>query len=241
MATTPEWLCEASATDLATALAAGATTSLEIVDALIERIAEIDAPDSDVALRSVIALSRSARDDARRSDERRRADDVAGPLHGVPVLIKDNIEAIGLPGTAGSIAMLERSVGEDAPLVARVRSAGAIVLGSTNLSEWANFRSPNSTSGWSAVGGLCVNPFRLDRSAGGSSSGSGAALAARLAPLAVGTETNGSITCPSSLNGVVGLKPAVGVVSATGVAPISASQDSPGPMARTRARRGRAL
>jgi amidase len=154
-------------------------------------------------------------------------------LHGVPILIKDNVEAEGLPGTAGSTALIGRPVPRDAPLVAKLRNAGLVILGSTNLSQWANMRSPFSTSGWSAVGGLTANPYRLDRCAGGSSSGSGAALAARLAPLAIGTETDGSITCPASLNGVVGIKPAVGTVSGEGVVPISSSQDSAGPMART--------
>ncbi|MGL6279490.1 MAG: amidase family protein, partial [Gaiella sp.] len=154
-------------------------------------------------------------------------------LHGVPVLVKDNIEAVGLPGTAGSLALSERAVARDAPLVARLREAGLVVLGATNLSEWANIRSRRSTSGWSAVGGLTRNPWALDRNAGGSSSGSGAALAAGLAPLALGTETDGSITCPASLNGCVGLKPTVGRFPTTGVVPIAASQDAPGPMARS--------
>jgi amidase len=154
-------------------------------------------------------------------------------LHGVPVLVKDNIESVGLPGSAGSLALADRAVTADAPVVARLRRAGAIVLGATNLSEWANFRSPHSVSGWSGLGGLTGNPWALDRSAGGSSSGSGAAVAAGLAPVAIGTETNGSITCPAALNGVVGLKPTVGSVPTTGVVPISASQDVPGPLART--------
>ena len=233
MVETRRWLCEASAADLSRALEAHSTTSVQIVEALIERIGEIDDATSQVALRSVIALSASALDDARRADEERESGRARSPLHGVPILVKDNVEARGLPGTAGSTSLVGRSVEADAPLVTRLRDAGLVVFGATNLSEWANFRSPHSTSGWSPVGGLCVNPYRLDRSAGGSSSGAGAALAARLTPLAVGTETNGSITCPASLNGVVGLKPAVGTVSALGVAPISASQDSPGPMART--------
>jgi amidase len=149
------------------------------------------------------------------------------------VLVKDNIEAVGLPGTAGSLALAGRTVARDAPLVARLRDAGLVVLGATNLSEWANIRSSRSTSGWSAVGGLTGNPWALDRNAGGSSSGSGAAVAGGLAPLAIGTETDGSITCPSSLNGCVGLKPTVGLVRTEGVVPISASQDAPGPMARS--------
>jgi len=233
MVASHQWVCEASAAELADALETNSTTSVEIVTALVERIDEIDGAATAVALRSVIAVADSALDDARRADDERRAGRARGPLHGVPILVKDNIEARGLPGTAGSTSLIGRHVERDAPLVARLREAGLIVAGATNLSEWANFRSPLSTSGWSGVGGLCVNPFRLDRSAGGSSSGAGASLAARLTPLAVGTETNGSITCPASLNGVVGLKPAVGTVSAVGVAPIASSQDSPGPMART--------
>ena len=150
----------------------------------------------------------------------------------MPVVVKDNIEVTGLPGAAGSTALVGRPA-TDAPLVTRLRDAGAVVLASTNLSEWANIRSARSTSGWSATGGLVGNPWALDRSAGGSSSGSGAAVAAGLAPLAVGTETDGSIVCPASLTGVVGLKPTVGAVPTGGVVPISASQDSPGPLGRT--------
>ena len=150
----------------------------------------------------------------------------------MPVVVKDNIEVTGLPGAAGSTALAGRPA-SDAPLVTRLRDAGAVVLASTNLSEWANIRSGRSTSGWSATGGLVANPWALDRSAGGSSSGSGAAVAAGLAPLAVGTETDGSIICPASLTGVVGLKPTVGAVPTAGVVPISASQDSPGPLGRT--------
>ncbi len=182
---------------------------------------------------SVLAVAGDAMATARRRDAERDAGRIRGPLHGIPVLIKDNIEAVGLPGTAGSLALVGRTVHTDAPVVARLRSAGAVILGSTNLSEWANFRSPRSTSGWSAVGGLTGNPWALDRSAGGSSSGSGAAVAAGLASLAVGTETNGSITCPASLNGVVGLKPTVGSVPMAGIVPISGSQDVAGSLART--------
>ena len=147
-------------------------------------------------------------------------------------MIKDNIEARGLPGLAGSTALVGRP-SREAPLVARLRDAGAVVLASTNLSQWANIRSPRSTSGYSSTAGLVANPWALDRSAGGSSSGSGAALAAGLAPLAVGTETDGSIVSPSSVNGVVGLKPTVGAIPTTHVVPISSSHDSPGPMARS--------
>lgn len=224
-------LAATSAADLAADLAAGRTTSVEVVRALRERIAAVD--DAGPQLRSVLALAADAEEQAAALDAERAAGQVRGPLHGVPVLIKDNIEALGLPGSAGSLALAGRPVERDADLVASMRAAGLVVLGATNLSEWANMRSPHSTSGWSAVGGLTGNPWRLDRSAGGSSSGSGAAVAAGLAPLAVGTETDGSITCPSSLNGCVGLKPGVGLVPTTGVVPLAASQDAPGPMART--------
>ncbi|NNN01005.1 MAG: amidase [Acidimicrobiaceae bacterium] len=230
---TKSWICDASALDLARALDEGETTSVEILQALVDRINEIDVPGTEISLRSVLAISSDAVEAAHRADQERSRGDVRSRLHGVPVLIKDNIEAVGLPATAGSSALMGRPTSVDAPLVERLRDAGLVVFGSTNLSQWANMRSPRSTSGWSAVGGLTSNPYQLDRSAGGSSSGSGAALAARLSPLAIGTETDGSITCPASLNGVSGLKPAVGAISAIGVAPISASQDSPGPMARS--------
>jgi amidase len=224
-----EW----SAARVAAALADGAVTSSEIVAALVERIASIDAPGSEIELRAVLAVASDAADAARRADDERAGGRARSALHGVPVVIKDNVEAVGLPGTAGATSLAGRPVVGDAPLVRRLRDAGMVVLAATNLSEWANIRSPRSTSGWSAVGGLTVNPYRLDRSAGGSSSGSGAAVAARLSPLSVGTETDGSITCPASLNGLAGLKPAVGAIPKDGVVPISASQDSPGPMARS--------
>lgn len=217
--------------ELRSRLASGELSAQELSDALGQRVEAIDAPDGSVGLRSVAASSADALDQARRRDEERRAGHQRGPLHGVPVVIKDNIEALGLPGAAGSTALVGRG-SREAPLVARLRAAGAVVTSSTNLSQWANIRSPRSSSGYSATGGLVANPWSLDRSAGGSSSGSGAALAAGLAPLAVGTETDGSIVCPSSLNGVVGLKPTVGSVPAGFVVPISASQDAPGPMGR---------
>jgi amidase len=233
MATPNLELCNSSASELVTLLESGETSSVQIVTALLERIAQIDAPGTPIALRSVLAVAPDALESAQRCDDERAAGIVRSQLHGVPILVKDNVEILGLPGTAGSTSLVGRPVTKDAPLVSRLRTAGLIVLGSTNLSQWANMRSPFSTSGWSAVGGLTANPYRLDRCAGGSSAGSGAALAARLAPLAVGTETDGSITCPASLNGVAGIKPAVGTVPGEGVIPISASQDSAGPMART--------
>lgn len=154
-------------------------------------------------------------------------------VSGMPILIKDNIETRDMPTTAGSLALLNNAPARDAPLVARLRENGAIVVGKTNLSEWANIRSGNSTSGWSAVGGLTRNPHALDRNACGSSSGSGAAVAAGLAPAAIGTETDGSITCPAAINGIVGFKPTVGLVSRTHIVPISHSQDTAGPMTQT--------
>lgn len=221
-----------SVEQLLSALGQGDLSSAEVVQTLIRRIEEIDRPGTPVGLRSVLAVNERAVDEARTSDRRRANSTELGALEGVPVLVKDNIEVAGLPSTAGATSLAGRPPARDAELVARIRRAGAVVLGTTNLSEWANIRSPRSSAGWSAVGGLTGNPWALDRSAGGSSSGSGAALAAGLAPLSVGTETDGSITCPASLNGVAGIKPAVGSVPVQGVVPISASQDSPGPMGR---------
>src|SRR6185437_10231815 len=182
----------------------------------------------DPRLLSVIAVDPTAIDQARRVD----ASNLRGPLAGQPVLIKDNIEAAGpLPTTAGSLALANNVTNRDAPLVERLRAAGAIILGKTNLSEWANIRSTRSISGWSAVGGQTHNPWALDRNACGSSSGSGAAVAGGLVRMAIGTETDGSVTCPASINGIVGLKPTVGLVSRTHIVPISHSQDTAGPMA----------
>jgi amidase len=181
-------------------------------------------------INAVIALDPTALDQARAIDRGRRA---RGALYGTAILIKDNIETAGpLPTTAGSLALLGNVSGQDAPLVARLRGADAVILGKTNLSEWANIRSGNSISGWSAVGGQTRNPHALDRNPCGSSSGSGAAVAAGMADAAIGTETDGSITCPAAMNGIVGLKPTVGLVSRSRVVPISHSQDTPGPMTR---------
>jgi amidase len=221
-----------SVSALSAGFADGSVTCRDVTSALVERIGAIDAPGTPIALRSVLLTADDAVEQAEECDRRREAGGALGPLHGVPILVKDNIEARGLPGSAGSLALADRAVTRDAPLVALLRDAGAVILGATNLSEWANFRSPRSVSGWSAMGGLTGNPWARDRSAGGSSSGSGAAVSAGLAPVAIGTETNGSITCPAALNGVVGLKPTVGSVPTAGVVPISASQDSPGPFGR---------
>jgi amidase len=203
---------------------AGGPAEAETLSA-IARVQQIDPQ-----LNSVIALDPTAVQQARRID----ASGVRGPLTGQPVLLKDNIEAAGpLPTTAGSLALANNVTNRDAPLVARLRAAGAVILGKTNLSEWANIRSSNSISGWSAVGGQTRNPYALDRNTCGSSSGSGAAVAAGLVRMAVGTETDGSVTCPAALNGIVGLKPTVGLVSRTHIVPISHSQDTAGPMAAT--------
>src|SRR4051794_22667654 len=214
---------------IATALAAVATAvsaqprpaELNVRGAL-DRIARIDP-----AVGSVIAVDPTAMDQARRID----ATGARGLLAGQPVLIKDNIESVGpLPTTAGSLALANNVTNRDAPLVARLRAAGAVILGKTNLSEWANIRSSHSISGWSAVGGQTRNPWALDRNPCGSSSGSGAAVAAGLVRFAIGTETDGSVTCPAAINGIVGLKPTVGLVSRTHIVPISHSQDTAGPM-----------
>jgi amidase len=191
------------------------------VRAALSQIAHLDG-----RLHSVIAVDPSAIDQAKAAD----LSGVHGALAGQPILIKDNIEGRPLATTAGSLALANNITGRDAPLVARLRTAGAVLLGKTNLSEWANIRSSHSISGWSAVGGQTHNPWALDRNTCGSSSGSGAAVAAGIVRFAIGTETDGSITCPASINGVVGLKPTVGLVSRTHIVPISHSQDTAGPM-----------
>lgn len=223
---------EKSIPELAQALASGATTSEALVEAYLARIEAIDR--SGPTLRSIIAVMPDALAEARRLDAERAAGKLRGPLHGVPIIIKDNIEAAGpVPTTAGSTALVANVTNRDAPLVARLKAAGAIVIAKANLSQWANIRSDSSSSGWSSVGGLVKNPYALDRNACGSSSGSGAAAAASLAGGTVGTETDGSIVCPASTNSVVGFKPTLGMVSRTHVVPISHSQDTAGPMTRS--------
>jgi amidase len=216
------------ALEAAALMAEGRLTSSELVAHLLARIEHLEP-----RLHALIAVHPEASAQAAEADARRSAGAPRSELDGVPVIVKDNIEAIGLPGTAGSLAMVDAPAERDAPLVARLRAAGLVILAAANLSEWANFRGRQSTSGWSGVGGLTDNPWQPGRSAGGSSSGSAAALAAGYAPLAIGTETDGSITCPAALCGVVGLKPTVGSVPVAGVAPIAGSQDSPGPMGRS--------
>ena len=210
----------------------GALNSEAITAAYLDRIAAID--DAGPMLNAVIATFPDALEQARIMDAEIRTGKYRGPMHGIPVLVKDNIEVAGpIPTTAGSLALAGNITDRDAPLIARLREAGAVILGKTNLSEWANIRSDNSTSGWSAVGGLTKNPHALDRNTCGSSSGSGAAIAAGLAAAAIGTETDGSITCPAGINGIVGFKPTLGLVSRRYIVPISHSQDTAGPMTRT--------
>ncbi|MEM1133215.1 MAG: amidase [Pseudomonadota bacterium] len=210
----------------------GTLTSEALVQAYLERIEALDR--NGPKLQSIIAVMTDPITQARARDAERIAGNVRGPLHGIPIIIKDNIEASGpMPTTAGSYALINNVTNRDAPLVARLKAAGAIILAKANLSQWANIRSNNSTSGWSSIGGLVRNPYALDRNSCGSSSGSGAAAAAGLGAGAIGTETDGSITCPASTNGVVGFKPTVGMVSRTHVVPISHSQDTAGPMTRS--------
>jgi amidase len=190
------------------------------IEESLQKVADVDK--SGYQLNSVLALTKDL-----------KFNEVSGPLSGVPILIKDNIEAIGLPATAGSLALQDTEVVRDSTIAKRLRAAGATIIGATNLSEWANIRSGKSTSGWSAVGGLTANPWKHGHSAGGSSSGSGAAVGAGIVSMAVGSETDGSIVCPASLNGCVGIKPTVGSIPRDAMIPISASQDTPGPMAQT--------
>ena len=218
-------LVDARATELVEELRGRHRSSVELTRACLARIEELDSQ-----LHSIIAIDPGALDEAARRDSERER---SGLLHGLPVLLKDNIDAVGTPTTAGSLALAEHRPTRDAFLVARLRQAGAVVLGKANLSEWANFRSTVSSSGWSAVGGQVRNPHVLDRSPCGSSSGSAVAVAAGLVPVAVGTETDGSILCPAAMNGIVGVKPTLGLVSRRGIVPIAHSQDTAGPMART--------
>ncbi|WP_339929326.1 amidase [uncultured Brevundimonas sp.] len=220
-----------SGSDLATAIRNGDVTSEAVVEAYLARIDAYD--DAGPMIQSVISLNPDSLSEARMLDIEAGEGRFRGRLHGVPVLVKDNIETRELPTTAGSLALAENRTGRDAPIIARLRAEGAIILGKTNLSEWANYRSSRSISGWSGVGGLTRNPHSLDRSPCGSSAGSAAAVAARFAPLALGTETNGSITCPAAMNGIVGFKPTVGLMSRTNIVPLSPRQDSAGPMTQT--------
>jgi len=210
----------------------GSLTSRRITQWYLDRIAAID--DAGPGLNAVIAINPDALASADALDAERRAGILRGPLHGIPILLKDNIDTGDRQmTTAGSLALAVTPAARDAEVAQRLREAGAVILGKTNLSEWANFRSTRSSSGWSAVGGQTRNPYVLDRSPCGSSSGSGVAVSANLAVAAIGTETDGSIVCPASINGIVGFKPTLGLVSRRGVVPIAHSQDTAGPMTRT--------
>lgn len=223
---------EKSLSEISDGLAADKISSEALTKTYIRRIAKID--QDGPMLRSVLALNPDAMSQAKASDARRAAGQDFGPMDGIPVLLKDNIETLDpVATTAGAYALAKNITGRDSPLVAGLRAQGAVILGKTNLSQWANFRSNESVSGWTALGGQVRNPHMLDRSPCGSSSGSGVAAAASLAAGTVGTETNGSIICPSNVNGVVGFKPTVGLVSQKHIVPISASQDTAGPITKT--------
>ena len=223
---------ETNISELAEGMASGKHTARSIAEKYLARIEAIDRHGP--MLRSVIELNPDALAIADALDKERKEKGTRSLLHGIPLLIKDNIDtADRMATTAGSLALVGAKPPKDAFLVQQLRNAGAVILGKTNLSEWANIRSNRSTSGWSGRGGLTKNPYALDRNTSGSSSGSGAAVSANFCTAAVGTETDGSIVSPSSINGIVGIKPTVGLISRTGVIPISHTQDTPGPMART--------
>lgn len=223
---------ERTIADLQAHMKRGDMTSHDICARYLERIEEIDRRGP--ALRSVIEINPDAFAIARQLDQEYRAKGPRGPLHGIPVLLKDNIDtADRMQTTAGSLALLGQPTPTDSWVASRLRAAGAVILGKTNLSEWANFRSTHSTSGWSGRGGQTNNPYALDRNPCGSSSGSGVAVSSNLSAGAIGTETDGSIVCPSSMNGVVGIKPTLGLISRAGIIPIAHSQDTAGPVART--------
>ena len=223
---------EATIAQLQADMAAGRLTARTLVGRYLDRIRQIDRRGP--RLNSVIEINPEAESIARALDRERRRGHVRGPLHGIPILLKDNIDtADRMMTTAGSLALVGDPPAQDATVAARLRAAGAVILGKTNLSEWANFRSFHSASGWSGRGGQTRNPYVLDRNPCGSSSGSGAAASANLCAAAVGTETDGSIVCPATANGVVGIKPTVGLTSRAGVVPIAHSQDTVGPHGRT--------
>jgi len=228
----PFELDELTITELQGGMKSGEFKSRSLVDSYLGRIAALDGQGP--TLNAVIELNPEAQSIADRLDAERESRGPRGPLHGIPVLIKDNIGTADLMmTTAGSLALLDFTPAKDSMVANRLRAAGAVILGKTNLSEWANFRSSHSSSGWSGRGGQTRNPYALDRNPCGSSSGSGAAVSANLCAVAVGTETDGSVVCPSSANGIVGIKPTVGLVSRAGIIPIAHSQDTAGPMCRT--------
>jgi len=224
----PEW----TIADLNEKMELGELTARQVTDLYLQRIEAVDK--GGPYLNSVIELNPDALEIADGLDKERKTGKLRGPLHGIPILIKDNIDTHDrMQTTAGSLALEGNIAAKDAFIVKQLRKAGAVILGKTNLSEWANFRGKRSVSGWSSRGGLTRNPYALDRSTSGSSSGSGAAVAANFCVAAIGTETDGSIISPSQTNGIVGIKPTLGLASRSGIIPISHSQDTPGPMART--------
>ena len=223
---------ETSIADLHDQMQRGDVTSEELVDWYIDRIAEIDT--GRARLNSIIEINPDARAIAAALDQEWQTSGPRGPLHGIPVVLKANIDTADQMFTsAGSLALADHSPPQDAFIVKRLRDAGAVILGKANLSEWANFRSTRSSSGWSSVGGQTLNPYDTARSPCGSSSGSGVAVSANLTVVAIGTETDGSVVCPSGIVGVVGIKPTLGLVSRSGIIPIAHSQDTAGPMARS--------
>ncbi|HSK80052.1 MAG TPA: amidase, partial [Thermoanaerobaculia bacterium] len=225
-------IVEATIAELQAAMTRGGLTSRNLVDMYLDRIRELDQSGPEVF--SVLEVNPDARRIARRLDRERRNGNVRGPLHGIPILLKDNIDTGDrMETTAGSLALSGAPAPRDSTVAARLRAAGAVILGKANLSEWANFRGFGSSSGWSGKGGQTKNPYVLDRNPCGSSSGSAAAVSANFVTVALGTETDGSIVCPSHINGVVGIKPTVGLTSRAGVIPISHTQDTVGPHART--------
>jgi amidase len=235
----PQWwttqgfeLEEKTLAELQDGMTAGAWSAAGITKLYLDRIAALDRDGP--RLRAVIETNAEALAIAEALDQERRDGRVRGPLHGIPILVKDNVDtADGMMTTAGSWALEGHRAAQDSWVAARLREAGAILLGKANLSEWANFRSTNSSSGWSGRGGQCGNPYAVDRNPCGSSSGSGAAVSANFCAGAIGTETNGSVVCPASINGVVGIKPTVGLVGRSGIIPIAHTQDTAGPMCRT--------
>ncbi|MBN7823831.1 amidase [Bowmanella dokdonensis] len=224
-------LQEASLPALQVYLQEGRLSSEELIVYYLDRIASLDKQGP--ILNAVISLNPEAANEARLLDEERRTGQVRGPLHGIPVLLKDNIDAVGMANSAGSVLLKDNQPPDDAFLVQQLRAAGAVILGKANLSEWANFRSSRSSSGWSSLGGQTRNPYDSSRSTCGSSSGSAVAVAANMVAAAVGTETDGSLVCPAAVNGIVSIKPTLGLISRDGIIPIAHSQDTTGPMART--------
>ncbi|MDX1584342.1 MAG: amidase family protein, partial [Thermoanaerobaculia bacterium] len=235
---------EVTIPELQEKMESGELTSEQITQMYLERIEEIDGPGNPtvreaqelegINLNSIIEVNPDALAIARARDEERKAGKLRGPLHGIPVVIKDNIDtADEMVTSAGSLALLGNYAKEDAYIVEKLREAGAVLLAKANLSEWANFRSTRSTSGWSGRGGQTKNPYVLSRNPCGSSSGTGAAIAANLATIGIGTETDGSVVCPANANGIVGYKPTLGLWSRSGIIPIAHSQDTAGPMTRT--------